>query len=424
MFYLYSNCSFKMKSLKQFFRDFLRNKGQHIFMALLIGKICAFLTSVFIIRLLPENEFGKISLVASVFAVFASSSGLGSYQSLLRFGSIGETADEKNAVSAYLLKKGFYYHLAVTLLFLLCSLFFVNKFEDIIILFLFFGVRLVGVFFQNHIHTWLRISGNNREFARSTNIINIFGLLSVLIFTYYFGIIGYLFAMAVTPFLSLLWLRRKMVVTGCFRFQRKELWNYAFHTAGTTLLSDALFAVDVVLLGFLMNENAVASYKVALLIPANLTFLALVFMQTDFPVLAKNFRDSAYLKNYIANYYRIFIPVTVVIFVLIYFFRLEILNLFFAEKYTDSSLIFVVLAGAFLLNILFRNLYGNMLSAVGRMKVNTLVSAVSVALAIILGLILVPRYSEVGMAVALGITMLTSGLLLMIYFFRYLRSLP
>ena len=37
-------------------------------------------------------------------------------------------------------------------------------------------------------------------------------------------------------------------------------------------LSDLLFSLDILLLGFLLNENAVADYKVAIILPSNLTF--------------------------------------------------------------------------------------------------------------------------------------------------------
>lgn len=414
-----------MRGLRQFFRNFLSNKGQYVFLALLIAKICAFLSSLLIIRLLPEQQFGKISLVASVFAVFASASGLGSYQSLLRFGSVVKSEEDRRAVSAHLLKQGFLYHLIVTIFFLVASLFFLKSFKDIFSVFLFFGVRLIGVYFQNHIQSYLRVAGNNQAFAQSSNVINILGLFLVVLLAYFAEFYGYLLAIAITPFLSLFWLKREMITsTSALKFKKAEIWNYAFYTAGTALLSDALFAADTVLLGFLMNENAVANYRVAILIPANLTFLALVFMQTDFPVLAANYQNKNYLKNYIVNYYKIFLPVSIGIFALFFYFKAEILTLFFSAQYAGNSFIFLIFTFAFLINILMRNLYGNLLSAVGKMNRNTVVSVISVLTIITLAFLLVPRFAETGMALALSLTMVFSGLLLMFYFYRYLRSLP
>src|SRR5690606_11117241 len=122
--------------------------------------------------------------------------------------------------------------------------------------------------------------------------------------------------------------------------RKKELWSYGIHAAGAALLSDMLFSADILLLSFLMDESAVANYKVAILIPANITFLAVTFMQNDFPELAKNYLNRSFLMNYISNYYKIFVPVSVIILVVGYFERNEILHLFFSEKYSDNGFIF------------------------------------------------------------------------------------
>ncbi|MBW8362370.1 MAG: oligosaccharide flippase family protein [Kaistella sp.] len=414
-----------MKNLQEFLRSFLQNKGQHVFLSLLVAKLCAFLGSLFVIRLLPENEFGVLSIVASVFAIFAPFSGFGSQQSLLRFGSLAEGSSGKKALSKYLLVTGFRYQILLSIVFMVVSFFFVEKYEDIVLMFLFFGVRLVGFFFLNHIQSELRINSNNRGFARVSNFVNISGLVLLLALSYSFGLKGYLVAMAVTPFLCFFWYRRDLLhhSNEIFSFKKKEIWNYGLHASATALLSDMLFSADVLFLSFLTNENAVANYKVAILIPANITFLALTFMQSDFPTLARNYQDKNFLKQYISNYYRIFIPLTIIIFAVGFFCTEEILHLFFSAKYTDNSLIFALLLAGFCLNMLLRNLYGNLLSAVGKMKINTAVSAFSLLSLLVISWFLVPEAGIKGMALSLTLSMLISGLLLLFAFRHYLKSL-
>ena len=79
-----------MGSLSDFLRNFLKNKGHFVFGSLLVAKICGFVGSLIIIRLLSENDFGLISIVASLSAVFLAFSGFGSQQILLRYGSIAK----------------------------------------------------------------------------------------------------------------------------------------------------------------------------------------------------------------------------------------------------------------------------------------------------------------------------------------------
>ena len=84
-----------MKSLQEFLRNFFKNKGQYVFFSLLIAKICGFISSIAVVRMLPQSDFGIMTIAASVFAVFATFSGLGSSQGFLRFGAIAEQAEEK-----------------------------------------------------------------------------------------------------------------------------------------------------------------------------------------------------------------------------------------------------------------------------------------------------------------------------------------
>lgn len=414
-----------MKSLQEFLQNFFKNKGQHVFISLLTAKICAFLGALFIIRILPENEFGTMSIVASVFAVFAPFSGFGSQQSLLRFGSLDDDITEKKALSKYLLFKGLGFQVLLSVIFLLVSFFYVDRYEEIFYIFLFFAVRLIGFYFFNHIQSELRIFGDNRQFATVNNVVNICGVILLLVLSYFFGLSGYLFALAFTPFLSLFWFKKEAYsfVSPDFNFSKKEIWTYGLHASGTALLSDTLFSADVLLLSFLMNENAVANYKVAILIPANITFLALTFMQSDFPVLAKNYLNRKFLVHYIFNYYKIFIPVTIFIFLTGYFTKTDILHLFFSSKYADNSKVFAILLAGFCINMLLRNLYGNLLSAVGKMKTNTIVSLVTLVLLPIFSVFFVKRFGVEGMALSLSLSMLINGLMLMFFFRIYLKKL-
>ncbi len=411
-----------MSELWSFLKNFFRNKGQYVFVSLLVAKLCAFASSLYIIRLLPVEEYGKMSIVASVFAIFSSVNGLGSSQGLLRFGSIATSSIEKKYLSQYFLKTGFAYQCIITILFLLCAIFYIPKYSDILWIFVLFSIRLVGYYFFNHAQSDLRIRNDNRAFARLNNIINIGGLIISLLGAYAYGLTGYLIGMAAVPFISLFWLKKKDAIDAMV-FNKTEMWRYAFRSAGNALLSDALFSLDILLLGFLLSESAVAEYRVAIFIPSNITFLSLTFMQADFPVLAKNYRDKSFLKNYIFNYYKLFIPLCAIIFTTGVLLNKTIITFFFKDKYSDAASLFVILLAAFVLNMLFRNLYGNLTSAVGKIHYNTKVSFGSLIFLIVSGYFLTKEFGVVGMVWALSLTLFISGISLMLCFYGYFRKL-
>ena len=70
-----------------------------------------------------------------------------------------------------------------------------------------------------------------------------------------------------------------------------------------------------------------------------------------------------------------------------------------------------------------RNLYGNLLSAVGKMEYNTIISAFALVVLVALSIFLVPKFGIEGMAISQSVTLFITGLLLMGGFLSYYRKL-
>ena len=412
-----------MGGLKEFLSRFFSNKGHHVFFSFLIAKICGFLGSLVIIRLLPENEYGILSIVMFVCAIFLPFSGFGSNQILLRYGAISEKENKQN-LSSYLFFKGIFNEIILIVIFVGISLFYAPKYENIIIIFLFFGIRLMGFYLSNHIQTYYRISGKNDIFAKVSNAINIGGFILLLVLTYLFKFYGYLLAIALIPYLSLFWLKKEMFSAKRIVYDnKKEIWRFGIFTAATSVISETLFSLDVMLLGFLMNENAVANYKVAILLPSNITVLAISFMQSDYPLLSKNYQNKNFLRSYIKNYYKIFIPICILILGFFYFFKDLLLKVFFGTNYSDNSNLMMILLLGFTFGMLSRNLFGNLLPAVGKIEVNTWVSILSLIILCVTAYFLVNTFGILGMGISLSLVLIWEGLAYLTFFGNYLKKL-
>ena len=412
-----------MGGLKEFLSRFFSNKGHHVFFSFLIAKICGFLGSLVIIRLLPENEYGILSIVMSVCAIFLPFSGFGSNQILLRYGAISEKENKQN-LSSYLFFKGIFNEIILIVIFVGISLFYAPKYENIIIIFLFFGIRLMGFYLSNHIQTYYRISGKNDIFAKVSNAINIGGFILLLVLTCFFKFYGYLLAIALIPYLSLFWLKKEMFSAKRIVYDnKKEIWRFGIFTAATSVISETLFSLDVMLLGFLMNENAVANYKVAILLPSNITVLAISFMQSDYPLLSKNYQNKNFLRSYIKNYYKIFIPICILILGFFYFFKDLLLKVFFGTNYSDNSNLMMILLLGFTFGMLSRNLFGNLLPAIGKIEVNTWVSILSLIILSVTAYFLVNTFGILGMGISLSLVLIWEGLAYLTFFGNYLKKL-
>lgn len=412
-----------MNSLKEFLNGFFKNKGHHVFLSFLIAKICGFASSIVIIRLLTEDDYGILSIVLSVFAIFLPFSGLGSNQILLRYGSISEN-DNKQKLSSYLFFKGFFYEILLILIFLAFSFLYGKKYDNVYIIFLFCGIRLLGFYLSNHIQTYYRIIGKNSVFASVNNFINIGGLIILVVFTYFWEFYGYLFAIAIIPYISLFWLKKKIFSSQSPEPEnKKELWRFGIFTAATSVISETLFALDILLLGFFMNENAVANYKVAILLPSNIPFLAISFMQSDYPLLSKNYQNKIFLTSYIRNYYKIFIPVCIGILVFFYFLKDILIRLFFGENYIENDDLMMILLCGYTFGMLSRNLFGNLLPAVGKIETNTWVSLTSLILLTALSYFFVNAWGVLGMGISLSAMIIWEGTAYIFCFRNYLKNL-
>lgn len=410
-----------MNELRQFLRNFLRKDGIHIFSALFIGKITAFLTSLFIIRLLSKDDFGSITIVLSWFSIFASFSGLGLPSGLLRFGSLQEDETERAKLSAVLFWKGIWPQVVISGVFFVLGFFYITESTFYLWIFLSLSVRLLGLFLVAHIQADQRIRSDNKGFALSSNVVNIGGFLLMLAATTLYGVWGYIFSMAFAPFIVLFWLKDiNFSYLKGYILNLKEIRRYGLQLSFTALLSDALFSADILLLGCFCSSSEVAGYRTAILIPSNLAFLALIFINTDFPEIAKNYQNKNFLLQYVRNYYRIFIPVVSVIFAVGFFFRAEIIKLLFGERYLYVGRMFVPLLLAYLFNLLTRNLFGNVLGAVGKVEINTVISAATVITLVVLGWCLVPVYGVQGMVYSVLVTFIVSGGVYAVAFLRYI----
>lgn len=415
-----------MSELKKFINDFVQNKGLLVFLSILVEKLVGLINTIVVVRMITEKEYGTITIIASVFAVFITLNGLGSLQGFMRYGALEKTTEAKDKLANYIFKEGFKRHLVLTILFFVVAIFYEFKYPSIWLVILFFVIRMIGVYFYSFILSYYRIHGKNNVFSLVSIKINGIGLLLTFALTYYFGTYGYLTGLAFIPWLSLFFIDKKQfkkVVQKPLDLNLKSFWNYSFNSSITYFLSEILFILDVFLIGFFLDESAVANYKVAIILPMNLMFIPMIFMQTDYPKLVENATDKNYLKFYIVNYYKLFIPLSILMLSCGFFLKDWILPFVFGEQYHENGWIFFMILFAVATNMCFRNLYGNLLSAVGRAKNNTLVSVVSIILMLILSLVLIPIYGILGAAISLAITFITTGLLSFIFFRKYLLKL-
>lgn len=405
-----------MHTLINFLKEFYKNHGFLVFVSFFIQKLSAFIISLIVIRLLTKEEFGLLSIVPAVFVMFAPFTGLGLPVGLLRYGSLVKDENQKRKFISTMFRDGFYFQILLSVFFISISVLFVRKYEDIFIIFVAFAVRLFGFLIFMHQQIVFRINFQNNKFA-SLNIYNAaIGVILVAVACYLWGFYGYLIAIAIHPYFTLFWTDKKHfnLKEKFYSFDKREVYKFSLHASFTNFGTDLLFAADILLLSYFFTESSVAGYKVAILIPANVIFLTQSFIQSDYPKIVANSENLKFIKNYIKQYFKIFIPISVFIFLFGYFFKEQIISLFFGERYLYVSKMFSVFLITFLISMLFKVFFGNLLSAIGKMSYVTYGTIISVLVIIISSLILMPLYREMGMVYSMFIAISINSIFLFV----------
>ncbi|MGV0922254.1 oligosaccharide flippase family protein [Empedobacter tilapiae] len=415
-----------MKDLVKFIQSFLQNNGFYVFLSFVIEKLVMLINIIFIVKMIPQDEFGRITLIASVLAFMSPWSGFGSLQVLMKFGSSEKDEEVRQNLSRILLRNGIIYQFFLCLFFLVIANFYALKFEQLEWIILLFAIRLFGSFFQSHLTINYRINGDNKKFALLNMLINCFGLLFTFILTMNYGAIGYMISLAITPFISLLFYNRKLIKNATNQLTKlnwKAMWKYGRMESLAYFASELLFSIDIAMIALFMSDKDIALYKVAIILPMNLLFIPTILFQTDFPRIIQNCENKNFLKFYIKSYYKLFIPIVFVILIGSFFLKDWLIKLFFNESYLSGNTIFFIATIAVSLAMLFRVLYLNLFSAAGLFNYSVRISIISIITLIISDAILIPFYQLNGAAIGFLLMFTISGLYAAFLFRKYLQSL-
>ena len=275
---------------------------------------------------------------------------------------------------------------------------------------------------------YARLINRNTLYAKIviTNTVSL--LISVFLLTFFLDGIGYVISLAVVPFFVAIWYIYTLKLTNYNKlfvseFKAKELIKYGLNLSIANVISQLLYAVDILLIGnILMDEKLVAQYKVANILPFSFLFLPIVVMTSDFVMLAKKSSiDKGYIKSYYLNYLKIFFVISIAMLLFFFLFSNELYTLF-GKQYSDSNNLMFIFSVGVAGALLFRVPLGNIMSAIGWPKVNLVVSILTLIVNVFLSYYLLNLYGIEGVAFATAFLMWFSGLLFLAVFIYYIRK--
>lgn len=408
----------------KFLSNFFKQSGIWIASSFFVSKIAAFLLTLFMARILSKEDLGWVMYGLNYLGFFIPFVGFGSSHGALRYAAIENEPDEKQKISAYSFSYGLIFNILLSLIMLVLVFILFGNGNQLLII-SFFVIRLFGIFLLEQAKAEARGKHDNKKFGQIEIYSNTLLLVSAVFSAYFFGVKGYIFSVCLSPFVILFIHRFRISFDRTLfkNFTENNFWKFCVTMAFTNQVSELIFLLDVFFIGIFLDNSAVAHYRIYSIIPFNLFFLAALFFQTAYPKLCENHQNHQYQLQFLFNFWRLMVPITILIFVVSYFGAEYILTLF-GNDYAQDPIVFLILIGASISVLLLRTPFGYLLASKGKSSYNLVASSISIISLLVFIKPIISDFGLEGVAWLSFINLLFTGIFLMASYFYSVYHVP
>ena len=416
-----------MTLIKNFINGFAKRSGGAVFIGTILSRGLSFVGSWVALKLIDHEELGVILFAFSIVQFIIPIGGFGLHQSLIRYGALLKSNDGKEKLFSYVFKNGVMGSLIlialVTIIGRTIPFQYENTYENLCLL----SIAILSHFIFELVKTQFRLQHKNKIFAQAEFWQNVLLVCLIFILSTFFNGLGYIIALVSSPLIASLFFFKKLQVKLLRNHQLSitdiDFWKYGLFGGLSNVASQFLFIVDMLLIGYLINDPIiVTNYRYVSIIPFSLLFLPRIFIATDFVSLTEKIHQKKYIKDYINSYVMFFSIVSVMMVFFFYLFGHSMLTLFFGndyEKYFDSFIILIFgIVGVYV----FRGLFGNLLSSIGKTRTNYYITIFAIVINIVSNYYLIPHYGIKGAAMTSSLLMWLTGIVSWICFSYYYKK--
>lgn len=416
-----------MNIIIQYIKNFLNRSGSYVFLATILGRVLSFIASWIALKFIENDALGVILFAYNIILFVIPISGFGLHQSLIRYGALAKSSEEKDSILAYVFKKGIIACLVLITIVISISLFINFKFKNTLFYVVLLSFTIIPSYLLEIIRAQFRLQHNNKSFAFTEGVQSIILLLSVLVLSYLYKELGYAIALLLTPLLTSIIFFKSLNINNLIYKKIKvinfQFWKYGFFASLSNVVTQLLFVIDILLIGFILsNTEMVTNYRYVSIIPFSLLFLPRVFIATDFVAFTEKIYNAQYIFKYIKSYVLFFTVVSILVLLFSWLFSVEILGLLDKEftQFSDTFITLMIgICGIFIL----RGLFGNLLSSIGKAHLNYYIATLALVINICANFYLIPKYGIKGAAITSAILMWFTGLLSYLLFIKLYKKL-
>ena len=406
--------------------------GIHVTIGSFVTKFVAFFGSIFVVRLLSKEDYGLLSYVENIYGYALVIAGLGLSYSILRYVIVAEE-NKKGSVFKYVVKNSIIINLIISAIIVLANFFapYPESVKNVI-----YFVPIIALLvpcqdlFNDGLFT-LRATFRNKEYAYWSTAVASILIIGRIVGAIVGNVSGVLWSRVIINTIAsialLLFCKnviRLQSTNQLTQNEKREIKSYAFQYMITNGLWAVFMLNDLFILGNMISDaTVIADYKVAYVLPSNLIIFANAIGIYVGPYFTKNENDLSWVRRNFKKVYMVTFAVVFSVALIIWILANPLIVLLYGESYLNVVPLMRVLLIAAVLNAGLRYTTANSLAAMGQVKYNMVISAIGMALQIILDIVLIRGYKAMGVAISSCIVYAFMSLsLLLVFYKKYYRS--
>lgn len=401
----------------------------HILCGSFMTKFVAFFGSIFVVRILTKHEYGILSYLENIYGYAYVFAGLGLANALLRYIVLGKNSGEKAGYYRYVIIRGTIFNIIFAII--LCFLCSIYPHSETYLDYNYLLVILMLILpFQFLIDC--NLYTERAMFANQSFAFFSFSISTILILGRYLGgriggiqgvIILRVLIYISCGIIFTLYIYKKyftgQYILSLTKKQRINVNKYSLQYMLTNSLWTIFMLNDTFLLGRLCTDaRVIADYKVAYVLPANLSIISSAIGIFICPYFVKHETDKSWIRN---NYIKIFLIVSSIMGIICLTVALlakPLIFFMYGSQYINIIPLMRLLLVVSFIDSGLRYTTANILAAMGQIKYNMIISILGMFIQIISNIHVIPIWGAVGIAYTSIFVYLFMAILLFIIFYN------
>lgn len=404
--------------------------GVWVLSSFFLVKVVGLILTLAVVRMIDQVDYGNFTYAMSAIRFMVPFIGFGVFQGLLRFGAQEKGYLKKNDLLQYSMNKGLVLSVILSLLVLLAAPFLTSNIQGALPYLNILSLYLIGLLFFELAKSYSRLVHLNKLFS----VLNVSHILLALVIgiigAWYYGAIGFAVSVVLAPLIIGAYFLRRFGMK-LFRkkllplsIDKKTFWKYSVYVSLGGVAAELIYHVDILSIGNLLPnaEQDVAGYRIMSLLVLSTCFIPNAFISSDFVLISSKESDYRWLKDYSRKFVLTFFIVGLLFWGLLFLIQ-PLIPILVGQVYEEYTYLLGALGMALPFIMGLRIPLGNMLNAVGKAHWNIKIAVATLILNIVLNYFFIQNYGILGAALATALVHAISGLLNLIAFRYYLRTI-